>query len=206
MLRFLHAYKFVVVTLDPRLGCNHSLLRFLSERQPHEAIRYFLEDQHSIDYDAPLNTQQRAQSRALIRMVEEHLYFCGLRDRWMNDGTWSQMKTIFFGSLPPVLGPFIASQVRKAIIKDVMGQGVGRFEYDKMVQRASYDLAAIEQTLGQQDFLFGDKPTAADASVGAVLAALAANPSDTTLKQAITRRPSLIRYLKKVEATIYPKN
>ena len=171
-----------------------------------EAIRFFLEDKYSVDFDELLDVEQRGQSRALVRMVEEHLYFCGLRDRWMNDSTWAQMKSIFFDDLPPVIGPFIANQVRKSIIKDVKSQGIGRFKYHEMVQRAAYDLTAIEQVLGQQSFMFGDKPSAADASVGSVLAAIAASPTDTALKQAVLSRPALVSYLKNISATIYPKN
>jgi len=169
-----------------------------------EVIRRFLENKYSVDFDEPLNTQQRTQSLALIRMVEEHLYFCGLRDRWMNERTWAQMKSIFFDDLPPVLGPLIASTVRKQIIRDVMGQGLGRLEYDKMVDRAGQDIEAIAQTLGEQAFLFGDTPTAADASVGAILAAIAASPTDTALEQLVTSRPELLDYLTRVEKTIYP--
>jgi len=171
-----------------------------------EAIRYFLEEQNSIDFDEPLDAQQRAHSRALIRMVEEHCYFAGLRDRWTNDNTWAYMKPLFFEQAPSLLRPIIASFVRKAVVGQAMAQGIGRFEYDTMVKRISYDLDAIEQTLGTQTFLFGEKPTAADASVGAVLSALAPNISETKLKQAVTSRPNLVRYLKNIEETIYPKS
>lgn len=171
-----------------------------------ETIRYFLEDKYAIDFDEPLDVQQRAQSRALIRMVEEHFYFCGLCDRWMNDSNWVHLKSLFFGDLPPVIGPFIAKHVRKSVINSAKGQGIGRFEYDKMVERATHDLVAIENTLGQQTFLFGDKPTAADASVGTALAAYAASPADTALKQLVLSRPVLMAYIKSVEAAIYPKS
>ncbi len=192
---------------DPRKAPYKKLPCLTSEGQTiadSENIRRFLEQRHNVDFDATLDANQRAQSRALIRMAEEHLYFCGLRDRWSNDETWAKMKAIFFSELPPVLGPIIARMVRKTILRDVHGQGLGRIPYDEMVSKASLDIKAIEQILGEQRFLFGDKPSAADASVGSVLAALVCGPTETALKQTVSSRPALVSYVARIQESLLP--
>ena len=50
-----------------------------------DKIRYHLEEHYAADFDAGLPEVQKTQSRAFIRMAEEHLYFCLIYDRWIDD-------------------------------------------------------------------------------------------------------------------------
>jgi len=50
-----------------------------------DAIRDYLEEEFDMDFDDGLSAEQRAISRALIRMTEENLYFGIVCDRWIND-------------------------------------------------------------------------------------------------------------------------
>ncbi len=46
-----------------------------------DQIRDYLEQTYDVDYDAGLSAEQRGQSRSIIRMIEEHLYFVILASR-----------------------------------------------------------------------------------------------------------------------------
>lgn len=168
-------------------------------------IQRHLEMSYQADFDKSLTTAQRAQSVAWIRLVEEHLYFCQVYDRWVDDASFQHVKAAFFDPMPPVVRFIVPRIVRKQLFSTLNGQGIGRFDYHGMLERANRDLDAIETALTGTRFMFGDTPTAVDASVGAFLAAAQANLNDTGLKQAVLSRPECMRYLSEVRAAIYPK-
>ena len=89
-------------------------------------------------------------------------------------------------------------------MKALHGQGTGRFEYSQMLARAERDLDALETVLTSRQFMFGEKPSAADASVGAMLATMQANQDETALRQAVMVRPGCVRYLQDVRQAIFP--
>jgi len=57
-----------------------------------DAIRAYLEETLPFDFDAGLSAEDRAISRAFIRLTEEHLYFAVVSERWMNDHNWARVK------------------------------------------------------------------------------------------------------------------
>ena len=169
-------------------------------------IRRHLENNYGADFDSGLTAIEKAQSMAWIRMVEEHLYFCQMYDRWVDDASFQHIRKLFFDPMPPVVRNIVPRLVRKQVLSALKGQGIGRFEYSVMLGRAERDLDAIETALSGRRFMFGDTPTAADASVSAMLATLKANLNDTGLKQAVSSRSACMRYLSDVRATIFPAN
>ena len=167
-------------------------------------IRHYLEKHYGANFDAGLSELQKAQSRAFIRMTEEHLYFCQVYDRWVDDVCWIHVRDRFFASLPPIMRTVIPKLVRHSVLSALKGQGIGRFPYDEMVARAHLDISAIETVLRQERFLFGAVPTAADASVGCTLASMAANPERTQLSSLVLDNKRLMQYIGDVSNTIYP--
>lgn len=61
-----------------------------------DAIRDHFERFYAADFDQSLDNTQEATARALIRMAEEHLYFCLMYDRWKVDANWVCFKRCFF--------------------------------------------------------------------------------------------------------------
>jgi glutathione S-transferase len=167
-------------------------------------IRQYLEQVTGTDFDAALNDQQRAQSRAVIRMAEDHLYFCLVYDRWMTDESWMQLKKHFFSGMPLPLRWLIPDMVRRNVICNLKGQGMGRLEYSRMLERANKDIAAIKDMLTDRSFLFGDTPTAADVSVVAVLTSIAANPINTGLQQLVATDSQLTEYIARGKRAFFP--
>lgn len=168
-------------------------------------IRQHLENTTGTDFNAGLNDAQRAHSRALIRMVEEHLYFGLLYDRWMVEESWLQVKSHFFSDMPAPMRWLIPGVVRRSVVGSLKGQGMGRLEYPRMLERVQKDIAAIKDTIAEQAFLFGDKPTAADVSVASVLASIAATPVDTELKQCVATDSQLQAYIERGRLAFFPK-
>jgi len=70
--------------------------------------------------------------------------------------------------------------------------------------RADADLVAIATQIGDKKFMFGDMPTAVDASIAAVLDAIAGAPADTPLKLRVTGDAVLMAYIDRARAAIFP--
>lgn len=88
-------------------------------------------------------------------------------DRWVDDSGWPRFRDTVFKDLPPIIGGFIAKQIRKQTVRDCHGQGVSRHGIERVMALGLEDLSVIETTLADKKFLFGDKPTAADATASA---------------------------------------
>lgn len=164
-------------------------------------IRAYLEEQGT-DFDAGLTEVQRATSRALIRMVEEHLYFHILMDRWGDNAVWPTIRETYFSAMPRLLRKPITNRIRKDVLKGMNTQGMGRLTAGERLDRAEPDLQAITAHLWQGPFLFGATPTAADASVGPMLAAMAATPEGTALSRRVRGDLILSRYIDRITQTL----
>jgi len=167
-------------------------------------IRAHLETSCNIDFDAGLTPEQRATSRAVIRMVEEHLYFALVCDRWLNDANWAQVRVRFFSKIPAPIRGFITKQIRKQVRAQVTAQGMARHSVAEQLVRADKDLIAIADILGDKPFLFGDTPTAADASVVPMLGAIAGSPTPTDLSDRVNKDHTLMAYLERGCTALYP--
>lgn len=169
-----------------------------------DGIRAHLENTLGVDFDAGMTAAQRATSRAVIRMVEEHLYFALVSDRWLNEENWGHVKRAFFSRIPKVINGLVTNMIRKKTRAQVYAQGMGRHSVSVQVKRAGQDIAAIKALLGDKPYLFGDAPTAADMSVVPIMSAIAKSPTRTALSNLIKDDPTLMAYLGRGRDTMYP--
>ncbi|MFL4469449.1 glutathione S-transferase family protein [Tateyamaria armeniaca] len=157
-------------------------------------IRTWLE-QNGAEFDGSLSDLDRATSRAFIRMAEEHLYFHIMLDRWGDDTVWPIVRDTYFASIPSLPRRIITRGLRRTVLKGMQTQGLGRLTATERLARVEPDLQAITHRLWQGPFLFGSTPTAADASVAPMLAAMAATPGETALSQRVKNDEILSAYV-----------
>jgi glutathione S-transferase len=169
------------------------------------AIQDYLEEAQGIDFDAGLSDQQRAVSRAVIRMIEEHLYFAGVASRWLDDAGWGAVRAELFAVIPALARKPLSSVFRRKVRAQLLAQGMARHSEAEQLERADRDLAALAVLLDGKPFLFGDAPSAADATAGPFLAAMAAAPVANGLSTRIGNDAALMGYVERVRAAIYPK-
>ena len=190
--------------LDPRKMPHQKLpvLRTQERLVPDsDLIRDWLETQGA-EFDKGLSDIQKAQSRALIRMAEEHLYFQVVLDRWGNDKVWPVLRDMFFTEIPALIRKPVSNSIRKSVLKGLNAQGVSRFSDAERNDRIERDLEAISAFLWQSPYLLGDQPTAADMSVGPVLSAMRATPAETSLTLRIKQDSLLNSYVDRMELAI----
>lgn len=152
-----------------------------------------------------LGAGQRAHAHAIIRMVEEHLRLFLVHDRWVRDDGWAVLEPAVFGGMPRPLRLVVPGLVRKGIRKSLRNQGIGRFSNAHAAQATAADLDVLQQRLGDEPWLFGSRPTAADAAVVPVLSALDKLPGDTPARQGLRARDSLMAYVTRGRAQLYPE-
>lgn len=184
---------------DPRSGPKQKLPVLVDDGEvipDSDAIRTHLEAKYNVDFDKGLSEEQRAISRAIIRMTEEHLYFALVCNRWLNDENWEHVRKAFFGQIPRLVNGFITKKIRKGVRAAMYSQGMGRHSVEEQFARADHDISTIQTLLGDKPFLFGDKPTAADASVVPMLAALAVPHAKTVLHERVASDATLMAYIK----------
>ncbi len=190
--------------LDPRKMPHQKLpvLRTPERLVPDsDLIRGWLESQGA-EFDRGLTDVQKAQSRALIRLAEEHLYFHIVQDRWANDEVWPILRDTFFTTIPAFVRKPVSNAIRKSVVKGLGFQGVSRFSPTERLDRVERDLEAISAYLWQSPYLLGDQPTSADMSVGPMLAAMRATPVDTPLTRRIKQDKLLNSYVDRMEQAI----
>jgi len=198
----------VVETADPRKTPNGKLPVITADGTviaDSENIRAYIEDAAGMDFDEGLSDRDRAVSRSLIRMVEEHLYFAVYADRWSEDDNWEFIRKTFFGEIPALIRPIMTRIIRKQALQQLRGQGLGRYTPEDRFERVRRDLIAVRDVLGDQTFLFGDEPTAADYSVGPMLRAVIVTPIEKPLGGFIKNDPKLMAYVTCVTDRCYPK-
>ncbi|WP_299968571.1 glutathione S-transferase family protein [uncultured Roseobacter sp.] len=166
-----------------------------------DAIRAYLESQGAA-FEPGLSTLDKSTARAFIRMAEEHIYFHVVMDRWGNDAQWPIIRDTYFSMIPRVLRGLVTSRIRKQLMLGLNAQGLGRFNESQRLDRIEPDLLAIAARVDQSPFLFGDQPTAADASVGPMISAAIAMPGETLLSERIRQDPVLMPYIRRIDALL----
>lgn len=169
-----------------------------------DQIRDYLEQKTGIDFDEGLSPEQRAASRAVIRMLEEHVYFAILCDRWMHDGNWERIKAAFFSEIPALMRGLVTRQIRKQVAAQAHAQGMGRHSDGERFERIRKDIDAVTALVGDKPFLFGEAPKAADLSAVAVLRAALAAPVPTETSRYIAQDARLMAYLERGREALYP--
>lgn len=170
-----------------------------------EQIRAFIETAADIDFDEGLSERDRGISRAVIRMVEEHIYFAIVADRWAEDDNWDYVRKAYFNEVPAIIRGFVTRAVRKDALGQLNGQGIGRHSPEERFDRIRRDLIAIREVLGDKPFLFGDKPTAADFSTVPMLRASIVTPVEKPMARFIKGDPNLMAYVTRGTDSFYPK-
>ncbi len=169
-----------------------------------EAIRRYLEKEYNADFDAGLTAAEKAVACAFTRLAENHLRQFEVYDRWLDDANWTIIREMFFGQIPGWIRGFVTGKIRKSVHDKLVAEGVARLDKTERLEWASRDLDAIQAWLGDKPFLFGDKPTSADASVVAVMGGIINMPAQTDLSKAINNRASLCAYTERMKTTVDP--
>lgn len=154
--------------------------------------------------DAHLTATERAQALALQRLLEEHLYWCAVYDRWAVDANWELVKPVFFGALPPGVRDLVAALARRGQLRALHRQGIGRHTREEIYALGKADLTALSHALADKPYFLGERPTSLDATAYAFLANLLWAPIDSPLTRHARALQNLGIYAERIKQRYYP--
>ena len=168
-------------------------------------IRWHLEREHGIDFDAGLSGDQKSLGWALEKMCEDHLYFSMLWERWEIDENFTKGPSQFFGIIPAVVRGFLANRIRKSVTRDLDGQGFSRHSHDEIAQLVIPDLDTLSNVLGDKPWLFGDTPCGADAAVHGFVTNVLCEHFQTPVQESGVQRANLVAFRDRGLAEWFPE-
>lgn len=154
---------------------------------------------HGVTLDDGLSPAERATGHAVRRMLEEGLYFCTLRLRWLEEDGWVHQYAAFKVMVPAVVAPLVLPMIRASVRRQAAAQGSARHSREELVGMAVADLKAVETLLGERPYLLGDRPRGVDATLYAFLLAIQAHPGQTAVHQA-ARSAAFLAYTDRIRA------
>jgi glutathione S-transferase len=167
-------------------------------------IRLHLEAKHGIDFDKGLTAEQRGIAWAVEKMLEDHLYWAMVSERWMDDDNFDKGPRFFFDKAPALIRPLVIAMVRRQMRKGLHAHGLGRHSRAEMITLASRAIDAAAGILGDRPYLMGSRPCAADATLGAFAMSLLCQIFTTELRTAAEGHANLVAYAARIRAEFYP--
>ena len=167
-------------------------------------IREHIERQHGIDLDRGLTPEMRARGWAIERMLEDHLYWAIVHERWMIDENFAKGPAHFFDTLPRDTREARTAEARRDVAANLHGQGLGRHSHAEVVALGRRSVAALSALLGNKACLMGPAPSAVDATAFAMIAALLAPIFFSELRLYAESLPNLARYRDRMMGEYYP--
>ena len=137
-----------------------------------EFIIEYLINKHGDTLDEHLSETANATAHSIKIMVDEHLYWGMVYERWAVDHNWNILKDMFFAEMPWILQKMIVPKIRKGVLQTLNGQGISRHSREEITQIVDKDLKALSGLLGDKPYFMGEKPTSVDASVYGILSQL----------------------------------
>lgn len=159
--------------------------------------------ERGIDLGPEQSPEEQARAHAVLRTVEESLYFAAVWERWMLPEFWPITRDGYFGTLPGPLRTLFAGLVRRKLKAALYGQGILRYEPDEIAARAAGDIRALSALLGQRTFFQGERAGVADAAAYGALANLLGFPGQTPLKTAVQACPNLVAFCRRIESAYW---
>jgi glutathione S-transferase len=167
-------------------------------------IRAHIECKYGVDLDEGLDARQRAESWAIERLLEDHLYFAMVWFRWIDPENFAKGPAHFADSAPEADRPKLRQdlQARKAV--EVHAQGVGRHTPARIAELGTRSIDALSQLLGDKACFMGESPSGVDATAFGVLASVLTPFFDTPLRRAAAARPNLVAHVARMMQRYYP--
>ena len=146
-----------------------------------------------------LSPEERADGMAFTRLAEEHLYWTMVASRWLDDSWWPHLKLGFFSELPFPLRQIVPVVARRQMRQTYYQQGLGRHSREEQEGFARRDLEAISARVGSEGFVLGERLSAYDFGVAALIAGAVDNQPATWVSDVIREYSQVVDYAERVQ-------
>lgn len=167
-------------------------------------IRFHLETHYGIDFDQGLTETQRGLAWALEKLCEDNLYWAIMHERWALEENFERGPREFFASVPAPMRPLVVALVKREVKRNLHGHGLGRHSRDELMTIARRGVDAVAQALGDNDWIMGETPCGADASVWATIYSLCCDRFRSPLTDYVANDARLTAYSQRGLAHWFP--
>ena len=157
-------------------------------------IRLHLEIKYGIDFDKGLSPADKGVAWAMEKMLEDHLYWMVVRERWMDQENFDRGPRKFFDKLPALMRPLVVGMVLRQVRGNLRGHGLGRHtdaEVLPLIARAVDGLAAF---LGDKQYLMGTTACGADATALAFVSSALCPVFRSKVRERMESHANLVAY------------
>ena len=169
-------------------------------------IRFHIEDKYGFDFEAGLDEEQKGIAWSVEKMLEDHVYWILLNDRWCHDANFNKGPRKFFDSAPAPIRGFIANMVRKKLIKATKAHGMGRHTNAEIHKFGKKAVASVAAILGDKPYFMGETVCGVDATVYAFMETLGREGFDTPMIAEVASHKNLRAYLDRMQAEWFPQS
>jgi glutathione S-transferase len=167
-------------------------------------IRAHVERKYGVDLDERLDARQRAESWAIERLLEDHLYFAMVWFRWIDPENFAKGPAHFADGAPEADRAQLRQGLQARKAAELHAQGLGRHAPVQIATLGERSIDALAQLLGDRAYLMGDAPSGVDATAFGMLACVITPFFDTPLRRAAETHPNLIAYVARMMRHYYP--
>lgn len=168
-------------------------------------IRFYLEDKYGIDFDAGLTPAQKGTAWAIEKLLEDHLYWVEVKNRWLVDSNFDRGPRQYFNAAPALIRPFVMAMIRRQVRNSLWAQGIGRYSDEEVLRMTVRGVDSIAAVLADKPFLMGDKPCGADATVFAFTAGLLCPVFQSRVREHAETLANLVAYRDRGLKLWYPE-
>jgi glutathione S-transferase len=141
----------------------------------------------------------------LLRRTLDDLYWVMSYSRWKDPRFWPLFRDALLREHPEISADALAA-AQDYNFKRYHYQGIGRFEPDGAYARGIADLDALSGIMAERDFIFGERPTSADAGLYGFVANIFYYDIETPLKAFVIGRPNLVRHCRAIHERVSAKS
>ena len=169
-------------------------------------IRLYLAEQYGITLDASLSDADKAVAWGVECLCSDHLYWCVVHERWLDDAVFARGPGVFFQRVPFLLRGMVIRMIRRKVRGNLHGQGLGRFSTAERQRLLQLDIGSLATLLADKPYMLGETPSWLDATVFAFVAsALLATLGDTPSRQVVSQYPNLVDYVSRLRQQYFPE-
>ncbi|KAF7879832.1 uncharacterized protein EAF02_008002 [Botrytis sinoallii] len=152
------------------------------------------------DLNSSLEPAAKTQNMTIRALLEDKLYFYGIRERWM--GNYYVQRDKVLGSIPYPMRVLIGFLAYRQIKATLYGQGTRRFTSEDLGRKPISDAAPAKK----DPFwcLGGDQPTQADASLFGFIISILVSTSVPVSRELVRSLPSFMDYVERIHYRYFP--
>lgn len=132
----------------------------------------YLSKKYELSIDDHLTEEQKSIGTAYQSLLEEHLYWAIVAERWLVESNWKIMREKVTQGIPKPMNILVGKIVRNITTKNLMGHGFGRFDENERFEIAKKLIKNLSHFLGDKSFALGDKVSSYDATFYATISNL----------------------------------